>query len=106
MSEDHKEFENRMAQVRRSVAKLDSTIKEWDSKFGIIRRLEKRCWDNQTNHLNAEKFAELITKECLTILEHRLDVYEPLNLSEYNRGWVNGRMLAVEQIKEHFGVKE
>jgi len=25
-----------------------------------IKELEKQCWDNQTNHLNAEKFAALV----------------------------------------------
>jgi len=29
-----------------------------------IKELEKQCWDNQTNHLDAEKFAELIVREC------------------------------------------
>ena len=29
-----------------------------------IRELEKQCWDNQTNHLDAEKFAQMIIEEC------------------------------------------
>jgi hypothetical protein len=29
-----------------------------------IKQLEKQCWDHQTNHLNAEKFALLIIEEC------------------------------------------
>jgi hypothetical protein len=36
-----------------------------------IRELEKQCWDHQTNHLDSEKFAELIIKECLSIADHR-----------------------------------
>ena len=36
-----------------------------------IRELEKQCWDHQTNHLNSEKFAELIIKECLSIADRR-----------------------------------
>ena len=36
-----------------------------------IRELEKQCWDHQTNHLNSEKFAELIIKECLSIADNR-----------------------------------
>jgi hypothetical protein len=27
-------------------------------------------------------------------------------LSEYNKGWVNGRLLGIEHIKEQFRVKE
>jgi len=34
-----------------------------------IKELEKQCWDNQTNHLNTEKFAELIVQECVNICE-------------------------------------
>jgi hypothetical protein len=29
----------------------------------------------------------------------------PEELTDYNRGWVNGRLLGIEHIKEHFGVK-
>ncbi len=36
-----------------------------------IRELEKQCWDHQTNHLDSEKFAELIIKECLSIADRR-----------------------------------
>jgi hypothetical protein len=34
-----------------------------------IKSLEKRCWDPQTNHLNAEKFAELIVRECAQFID-------------------------------------
>jgi len=34
-----------------------------------IKELEKQCWDHQTNHLNAEKFAELIVRKCVSTLE-------------------------------------
>ena len=32
-----------------------------------IKDLEKQCWNNQTNHLDAEKFAELLLEECCQI---------------------------------------
>lgn len=32
-----------------------------------IKELEKQCWNNQTNHLDAEKFAELLLEECCQI---------------------------------------
>ena len=32
-----------------------------------IRELEKQCWDNQTNHLDTEKFAQLIVRECAEV---------------------------------------
>ena len=34
-----------------------------------IREFEKQCWDDQTNHLDTEKFAELIVRECIDIAE-------------------------------------
>lgn len=57
-----------------------------------------------------EKFAELIVKECIGVLEFPSAVKfnkEKLNeLSEYNQGWVNGRKSGIEHLKEHFGVEE
>jgi hypothetical protein len=52
-----------------------------------IRELEKQCWDHQTNHLNSEKFAELIIKECLSIADE------------------NGAYTAMDAIIERFGVE-
>ena len=34
-----------------------------------IKELEKQCLDNQTNHLDVEKFAELLLQECMNICE-------------------------------------
>jgi hypothetical protein len=34
----------------------------------LIKQLEKQCWDNQTNHLDTEKFAELIVAECVAAI--------------------------------------
>ena len=52
-----------------------------------------------------ELFANLIIQECLSIVEYKLDVYDKVDLSDYNKGWVNGRKLAIEQIKDYFEVK-
>jgi hypothetical protein len=45
----------------------------------LIKQLEKQCWDNQTNHLDTEKFAELIIAECvaaiLTKERHRAEYF-------------------------------
>ena len=57
------------------------------------------------DYFDKDKFADLILKECLRIVEHRLNILDNMKLSEYNRGWVNGRMLASEQIRDMFGVK-
>ena len=53
-----------------------------------------------------EKFAELIVRECANLLmKPEYVMNHPEELTDYNRGWVNGRLLGIEQIKEHFGVK-
>ena len=59
-----------------------------------IKELEKQCWDNQTNHLNAEKFAWLIAYECMD-----------LALGSSHREDDMGAIIA-NKIKEHFGVEE
>jgi hypothetical protein len=52
-----------------------------------------------------EKFAELIVKECINVCEPVLD--EPYeDMSEFGKGLVEGQDVAVEKIKQHFGVEE
>lgn len=52
-------------------------------------------------------FAELIVKECIDVLmKPEYAMTHPNELSQYNKGWVNGRLLAVEQIKHRLGIQE
>ena len=53
-----------------------------------IKQFEKQCWDHQTNHLDTEKFAELIVKECAKLI----DAEE--SQSSYG-----------DMLKQHFGVE-
>ena len=54
-----------------------------------------------------EKFAQLIVQECADILmKPEYAMNHPEELSDYNKGWVNGRLLGIEHIKEHFGVEQ
>ena len=54
-----------------------------------------------------EKFAELIVKECVSILmTPEYPMNHPEELTDYNRGWVDGRLLGIEHIKEQFGIEE
>ena len=56
-----------------------------------------------------DEFAELIVRECIDILmrpEHAMNIKDLGNLGLYNEGWVRGRLLGIEHIKEHFGVEE
>ena len=57
--------------------------------------------------LDQEKFAELIVKECVSILmKPEYAMNHPGELADYNRGWVNGRLLGIEHIEGYFGVEE
>lgn len=62
-----------------------------------IKELEKQCWNHQTNHLDSEKFAELIIEECIDVVKQ--DWYTP-----DGHGTVLGQTKAVQFIKEHFGI--
>lgn len=64
-----------------------------------IEELERQCWDYQTNHLNAKKFAELIIKECANqcdlLLNHKMSTE-----------WARGTHDCSKAIREYFGIKE
>ena len=54
-----------------------------------------------------KRFAELIVNECADILmKPEYAMNHPEELSDYNKGWVNGRLLGIEHIKDHFGIEE
>ena len=58
-------------------------------------------------YFDKEKFAELIVKECVSILmKPEYAMNHPGELADYNRGWVNGRLLGIEHIEEYFGVEQ
>ena len=53
-----------------------------------IRQFERQCWNHQANCLDAEKFAELIVRECACVADD-------MKTLETARA-----------IKQHFGVEE
>jgi hypothetical protein len=66
--------------------------------------------DGKIGHVNnymVEKFAQLIMKECVSILmKPGYAMNHPGELADYNRGWVNGRLLGIEHMEEYFGVEQ
>ena len=53
-----------------------------------------------------QRFAQLIVQECVGILmTPEYPMNHPEELADYNRGWVNGRLLGIEHIQEHFEVE-
>ena len=62
---------------------------------------QNNSWETQVNFM--EKFAELIISECINQLNKpEYAMNHPEDLSDYNRGWVNGRLLGIEHIEQHF----
>jgi hypothetical protein len=81
-----------------------------------IKKLSNQAYDelvNQTGNIVVfdedfqQRFAQLIVKECVGILmTPEYPMNHPEELADYNRGWVNGRLLGIEQIREHFEVEQ
>jgi hypothetical protein len=68
---------------------------------------DSECYEAQVCPEDLESLAELIVNECADILmKPEYAMNHPEELSQYNKGWVYGRLLGIEQIKEHFGVEE
>jgi hypothetical protein len=51
-------------------------------------------------------FAELIIQECIKVSEPVLDDDSYEDMDEFEKGLVEGQDVAIEKIKEHFGVEE
>ena len=64
--------------------------------------------DSALVHLSAEKFAELIVKECVDVIrkEVSLKYKDGGETEEFMGGHYASSMLARVKIKHHFGVKE
>lgn len=81
----------------------------------LIQQWATTVWGPLGNSVNAdawlnnlEKFAQLAATECVDILK-RPEAFMRLTqgeLSPYNQGWVNGRLLAIERIQQQFGVEQ
>ena len=67
-----------------------------------IEQLEKQCWNYQTNHLDARKFAKRIVEECMRMCDVAAVGYETHGHTKE----ANGCYSAKEYIEEHFGVEE
>jgi hypothetical protein len=91
---------------------MNERIKELADEATIKTSHKYHTWGDRiatetTEVFDKEKFAELIVRECANILmKPEYAMNHPEELGDYNKGWVNGRLLGIEHIKEHFGVEE
>ena len=84
---------------------MNPRIQELLKQAGVTDNWNKADWYSMSPEM-IEKFAQLIVKECADILmKPEYVMNHPEELTDYNRGWVNGRLLGIEHIKEHFGVE-
>ena len=84
------------------LALANRAVKEVCSERMVKGQVERTWHPDAFN----EKYAELIIKECIDLLmkpEHVMTCAD--ELSPFNEGWVRGRLLGVEHIKEHFGLE-
>lgn len=58
----------------------------------LIKELEKKSWDHQTNHVDIEKFTELLIDEIINIGQ---EVYNG-KVTNASEEYLNGRMMGVE----------
>jgi len=76
-----------------------------------IRELAKQCWDQRIDgqlHFDTEHFAELIVKECISIVDEQKECLHEEEKYWHDRDY--GYALAVydasKGIKQFFGVEE
>ena len=74
--------------------------------------VSKEIWNTDNFHaIVAGKFAELIVKECVQVLDTcHVDIAEDADLED-NNTWVNATMnttinFCMGRVKQHFGVEE
>ena len=81
---------------------MNERIKQLAEQAGWdYSKIERR---NQTENFDEQKFAELIVRECIQVSEPVLD--EPYeDMTEFGKGLVEGQDVAIEKIKQHFGVE-
>ena len=85
---------------------MNDRIKELLKQAGVTDNWNKADWYSMSPEM-IEKFADMIVQECADILmKPEYVMNHPEELTDYNRGWVNGRLLGIEHIREHFGVEE
>ena len=81
-----------------------------------IKELEKQCWSHRVNgrlvdgqlHFDTQKFAELIVKECISIVDEQKECLHEEQKYWHDRDY--GYEMAVNDaskgIKQFFGVEE
>jgi acyl-CoA hydrolase len=85
---------------------MNLRIQELLKQTGVTDNWNKADWYSMSPEM-IEKFADMIVRECADILmKPEYVMNHPEELTDYNRGWVNGRLLGIEHIREHFGVAE
>jgi hypothetical protein len=69
-----------------------------------IKKFERQCWNNQTNHLDAEKFAKLIVQEFQDEIWNRVIIESADSSEKYLiRGVVQSVLYDMNQ---NFGVNQ
>ena len=87
-------------QYRPVAEKVHQALDDLQKEYGLermnerIKQFEKQCWDHQVNHLDTEKFAELIVRECITVIN------QPNGVGD------DDVIRITKDVEKHFGVEE
>ena len=88
----------------------ESIIRELAFKAGAKLYMEPPSQEVTGVSMSVEsvrRFAELIVRECIQIIDDSTPVYSPNDLQEdYCQGKLNGYQSALLEIKQHFGIKK
>ena len=83
---------------------MNEKIKEFIGQCEIVKYDFEGCLVEAG--FDAEKFAELIVKECMEQIQEVREIKAGHAGPEYTQGFDDGMFVAISTIEEHFGVKE
>jgi hypothetical protein len=72
-----------------------------------IKELAEQCHRTfSEHHIDLDRFAELIVRECMAQIEEVKQIKAGHAGLEYTQGFDDGMFVAIRTIEEHFGVEE
>jgi hypothetical protein len=87
---------------------MNQRIRELAEQAGITTNLDTDHFEKDPNKWMdyfAEKFAELIVRECVSTLQG-MHLWQSVNNQNYPNTWHDAVDQGIDVIKEHFGVEE
>jgi len=84
---------------------MNNRIRELADQAGVLHHKHYDLGRTLKNGEEVEKFAELIVRECIDILNSRHNNFVG-SKTEYARGFKSGLDAATQTVKSYFGIEE